>query len=288
MPELAELKLTSDFINHTCWGKTFVGVEKNPTHKGETINIEYSFNISAKSKGKELQLIFSTADDNLTTEEPGDHIQLAYLMMTMGMSGHFTWLNPGETHKHAHLRFKCETGGELAFVDVRRFGKWKFGFWNKDRGPDPTDQFQDFVRNIKNNLHKKDFDKPICEVLMNQRYFNGIGNYLRAEILYRVDTNPFLSARETLQKNPNIYQLCRWAPLQAYKLGGGQLKDWENPFGKNTDVSSWDEFMLCYSNPQMGRIVDNNGRTFWYDPKWHGFEYLLTKGRPETNSNTNI
>ena len=35
------------------------------------------------------------------------------------------------------------------------------------------------------NLEKSVFNKPICEVLLNQKYFNGIGNYLRAEILYR-------------------------------------------------------------------------------------------------------
>jgi len=29
------------------------------------------------------------------------------------------------------------------------------------------------------------FNKPICEVLLNQKYFNGIGNYLRAEVLHR-------------------------------------------------------------------------------------------------------
>lgn len=33
------------------------------------------------------------------------------------------------------------------------------------------------------------FDSPICEVLLDQRYFNGIGNYLRAEILGRAGIN---------------------------------------------------------------------------------------------------
>lgn len=39
--------------------------------------------------------------------------------------------------------------------------------------------------NVLKNLEDRAFDKPICEVLLNQKYFNGIGNYLRAEILYR-------------------------------------------------------------------------------------------------------
>ena len=42
-----------------------------------------------------------------------------------------------------------------------------------------------FRNNVLQNLEAAAFNKPICEVLLNQKYFNGIGNYLRAEILYR-------------------------------------------------------------------------------------------------------
>lgn len=40
-------------------------------------------------------------------------------------------------------------------------------------------------QNVLSNLKDKAFDRPICETMLNQKYFNGIGNYLRAEILYR-------------------------------------------------------------------------------------------------------
>ena len=42
------------------------------------------------------------------------------------------------------------------------------------------------------------FNKAICETLLNQKYFNGIGNYLRAEILYRLKIPPFTKARDVL------------------------------------------------------------------------------------------
>ena len=42
-----------------------------------------------------------------------------------------------------------------------------------------------FRANVLNNLEASAFNKPICEALLNQKYFNGIGNYLRAEVLYR-------------------------------------------------------------------------------------------------------
>jgi endonuclease VIII-like 1 len=264
MPELAELRLTADYINQEAQNRVFTSVKKNPVHKGKEVEIPFNgFTISAESRGKELML-------TLTQYNSQHQVKL---LMTMGMSGHFNWVETGVISKHSHLRFQS-ADGSLDFVDVRRFGKWKLvEDWSDNRGPDPTQQFQDFVRNVKANLHKKDFDKPICEVLMNQKWFNGIGNYLRAEILYRMDINPFMTAREALTKHTNIFSLCRTIPETAYLLGGGELKDWKNPFIFETveDVKQgWKEFMLCYGNPAMATMIDNNGkgRRFWYHPKW--------------------
>lgn len=264
MPELAELRLTADYINQESENRIFYGVKKNPVHKGKEVKVPFNeFTISAESRGKELMLKITQVNSSYQVK----------LLMTMGMTGYFDWIASGTVSKHSHLRFQSENGS-LDFVDVRRFGKWKLvEDWSDNRGPDPTQQFQDFVRNIKNNLHKKDFDKPICEVLMNQKWFNGIGNYLRAEILYRMDINPFISAREALTNNNSIYSLCRTIPETAYLLGGGELKDWKNPFHFETveDVKfGWKEFVQCYGKPGMATMIDNNGkgRRFWYDPKW--------------------
>merc|ERR1711997_347271 len=63
--------------------------------------------------------------------------------------------------------------------DYRRFGKWEInGEWGKDRGPDPISNYEDFRSNILNNLEDVAFNGPICETMLNQKYFNGIGNYL--------------------------------------------------------------------------------------------------------------
>jgi endonuclease VIII-like 1 len=270
MPELAELKLTADYINQQSVGRTFLKVKKNPKHKGVDIFecIDFPFQLAAKSRGKELMIEISTAPEFATAE----NYKVYHLMMTMGMSGYFNWVPAGTISKHSHLKFY--TGeGSLDFIDVRRFGKWKWGYWNKDRGPDPTEQFQDFVRNIKDNLNKKEFDKPIHEVLMNQKYFNGIGNYIRCEVLYRIETlNPFISARDAIKEyGEEIFMLCKAIPERAYLLGGGELKDWKNPFQFETleEVKmGWKEFMKCYGVPGMATIIDKGGRRFWYDPKW--------------------
>jgi endonuclease VIII-like 1 len=264
MPELAEVRLTSDFVNKVSSGKIFHSVWKNPVHKGQPFQIDYPFEILAQSRGKEMMLEISESslfhDKNQTP-------RVQILMMTMGMGGHFEWAESGNRIKHTHLSFLSDSG-ELAFVDIRRFGKWKFGFWNPDRGPDPTNEFDVFKRNVFVNMESKDFRKPIHELLMNQKYFNGIGNYLRAEILFRTNCNPFISGKEAIENFPEILDLCKDLPLIAYQLGGGRLKDWKNPYGESTP-DTWQKFMLCYGNKSMSKILDKNGRTFWYDPKWN-------------------
>ena len=258
MPELAELKLTAQFINEASHGLKFTNIKKNPVHKGTEVNPPFDkFTISAESRGKELVVYLN--DRNSTEKVP--------LRMSMGMAGHFQISNTGNENKHAHLKFYSTDGTTLSFVDVRRFGKWKLGHeWSDNRGPDPTYEYYAFVENVKLNLDKKAFQKPICEVLMNQRYFNGIGNYLRAEILYRIeDLNPFMPAKDAITKFPEILELCREIPMLAFVMGGGKIKDWKNPFEEGYQKSN---FFQCYSNIHASNVVDAGGRRFWYDPKW--------------------
>ena len=184
------------------------------------------------------------------------------------MSGYFSLTKTGDEHKHAHITFCTDDGASLSFVDVRRFGKWKQGvWWNKDRSPDPTIEFKDFRLNVIDNLHRAAFNKPIYETLMDQKFFNGIGNYLRAEILYRIPSlDPRTTGREAISSHPEVLELCRDIPNMAYIQGGGSIRDWVNPFDGARDIH--ENFMICYGRSGMGQVVDRNGRRFWFDPKW--------------------
>ena len=265
MPELAELRLTADYINKCSHGEGpgihYTKIEKNPNHKGTHCITPESpkdyFSLSAESRGKEL-IVYIKEGDNITP-----------LRMGMGMSGHFELTNTGQESKHAHLKFYRKDGTTLSFVDVRRFGKWKAGeTWSTNRGPDPTTEADEFKYHILKNLDKKVFDQPIHLVLMNQKYFNGVGNYLRAEILYRLpEINPFMQAKVAIEKHPKLIELCTIIPRRAYVLGGGQLKYWENPF--KTDKEKFEKFIQCYGNSRMAWCKDKNGRRFWFDPKWY-------------------
>jgi len=255
MPELAELRLTADYINGVASGVTFDEVQKSPQHKGEEpLLASDQFTISAESRGKELMLHLEHRT------EPAEK-----LLMTMGMSGHFQWAGVGmPIPKHTHLAFTSDAG-TLCFVDVRRFGKWKLAEdWSANRGPDPVTEHDQFVEVVKQAAAGRKGDKPIHLALMDQSLFNGVGNYIRAEIIYRMwDFSPFAPLREAV-KREDLFELCKIVPSMSYKLGGGQLGDWKSPTGE--DPSSFRDFIKCYGYGVA--IKDKGGRTFWMDPKW--------------------
>jgi len=256
MPELAEVKIMSEYINWVNVDETFVAVEKSKENKNPDIKIPYkSFKVSSKSRGKELMLIIS----DITTKESKT------ILMGMGMSGNWIFIEKGPTPKHAHLIFHTDWGGRLCMVDFRRFSRWKESdTWSDNRGPCMLTEWEEFVTNLENNCYKKIFDKPIYELMMDQKYFGGLGNYLRAEILDRSNQNPFVSSREAIE-NKLMLKLCREVVMEAYQLGGGQLSQWTNPYFN--DKVTFREWLQCYGKKE--KIVDSKGRTFWFDSKWN-------------------
>ncbi|KAG8440357.1 hypothetical protein GDO86_006200 [Hymenochirus boettgeri] len=201
MPEGPELHLASLFVNKVCNGLVFTGaVEKSTVSKNTDVPFSCpEYTISALSRGKEVKLILTPVDDG----SEGIHI-----IFRFGMSGCFKFTPEDQIPKHAHLRFYTKDTPQwiLCFVDPRRFGTWVVnGSWQPERGPCVMQEYEKFRDNVLNNLSDKAFDKPICEVMLNQKYFNGIGNYLRAEILFRLQIPPFMPARTVLEalKNPN-------------------------------------------------------------------------------------
>jgi formamidopyrimidine-DNA glycosylase len=257
MPEIIELKIASDFVN-TKSDLTFnrVGfskVTKNPT---DIIPNDFGdFKIRSTTRGKEMKLILSGKSE-------------ISLIFQFGMSGNWKWVDEDLLDKEKHHHFRLHTGNKvLTFWDPRRFGGWRLGDWSKDRGPDPIKEFELFKQNLTNSKGRWK-SKPIFEVMLDQSIFNGIGNYLRSEIISRAGINPFVTWND-LNNNERdlITSLCRSIPLEVEDLGGGQLRDWDNPDG--IDSGKFNNWLKCYSKEKS--ILDKNGRRFWFDSKWFGY-----------------
>lgn len=266
MPEWSEVKIMSEYFNEIVENKTFINVRKSDVSKVKTDlktnSWSLGFTLISETRGKEFMIKFCRKPECFK------HFNNEVMVCNMGMSGHWQMVPSDKLPKHAHLIFDTNDGESLCLVDMRRFARWQWSDgWSIKRGPDPIKEFDSFVKNVRDNIDKKLFQKPIYEVLMNQQYFNGIGNYLRAEILYRIDENPFLSAKEYISKQPIIFELCKSIPLETYAIGGGQLKEWTNPF--NMDKLTFGQWLKCYGKKDMANLVDKNSRKFWYDKKYN-------------------
>jgi endonuclease VIII-like 1 len=272
MPEIAEVKLTSEFINKH-GRKDFVKIEKSPVSKVKcdlTLLNFSQFIVMSASRGKEMTLLF--VDSSGPYQEKTTVLSTKLMKVTLGMSGAWIFYDPTDPkteklHKHVHLRLYTSKGLILGLYDTRRFAKWSWNDFDENRSPCPISETLKFQDNLVDNWKThKDFTKQnLSEIMMSQRWFNGVGNYLRAEILYRFNKNPFqvasnLTESEVLDLAAITIGCCN----TAYMLGGGQLKDWKNPDGE--DPASFKEWMKCYGI--MEKTVDGTGRAFWFDPKW--------------------
>ncbi|XP_054442171.1 endonuclease 8-like 1 isoform X2 [Pteronotus mesoamericanus] len=281
MPEGPELQLASHFVNKACKGLVFGGcVEKSPVSRNPEVPFESSaYYISASARGKELRLTLSPLPGAQPPQEP-----LA-LIFHFGMSGSFQLVPSNALPPHAHLRFYTAPPGPrlvLCFVDIRRFGHWDIGGkWQPGRGPCVLLEYQQFRENVLQNLADKVFDRPICEALLDQRFFNGIGNYLRAEILYRLKIPPFEKARTVLEalkqhrlspeltlsqkiraklQNPDLLELCHSVPKEVVQLGG---KGYGQKSGEE-DFAAFRAWLQCYCMAGMSSLRDRHGRTIWF------------------------
>lgn len=242
MPEYLEILANSNYIN-SLKEKKFNQIYTQPISKYVIKNIityhnKDPFTISAEQNGKQLALSF---ENNR-------------LLFSMGMSGGFIFIPnkeiPINIKKHAVMIIEGENHN-LILHDIRRFAKWtETNEWGKDRGPDPIKEKERFEKNILNNLKKKTFDKPIYELLMDQKYFSGIGNYLRAMILYRSGGDIFSSARDYITRNHeklflSINQILLEG-IQHLKAGKDFPSSWYYPYFSSNF------------------LIDRNNRRFWF------------------------
>lgn len=181
MPEGPEIRISTLFVNSACNDRLFCGspVKSSVSKCGEIPFSSAGYTITAESRGKEMALVL------FCQTAPNNH---ARVLFRFGMTGRFRFGPEDEEEKHVHLKFTAagEPRLSLRFVDPRRFGSWHVSDeWGEDRGPDPMYEYTLFRSNVLDNVHLPVFKKPICELMLNQKYFNGIGNYLRAEVLLR-------------------------------------------------------------------------------------------------------
>lgn len=229
MPEGPEVRKTTDFLSMSVDRtiSSFTVLSGRYTRTGgipNAVNAVLPAKIkSVDCKGK---FIYFTLTYNNNQEY--------YLFSTLGMTGMWS----SEKSKHARFSISFNDESTLYYNDIRNFGTLKFISDKKVLikklnllGPDVlgSDVTWDLIKSAC--LRKP--NKTIAECLMNQSLISGVGNYLKAEILYDAKISPHRLCKDITEKEfKTLAESCYWVTRLSYKMGGATLSTYRQPNGE--------------------------------------------------------
>jgi DNA-formamidopyrimidine glycosylase len=149
----------------------------------------------------------------------------SFLFSTLGMSGSY---NPNSDAKNIRVTFILGNQS-LHYCDPRNFGTFKYVPNQKDLekklkslGPDPLqtpidkNQFKEIITRGKRG------GKTMAELLMDQSVIAGIGNYLKAEVLWLSKISPHRTANSLSDEERDmLYSMIRTVMMESYRYGQG-------------------------------------------------------------------
>lgn len=140
--------------------------------------------------------------------------------------------------KHTHVVFHFESGDELRYLDVRKFGRMSLvekgqEFAHKSLqklGPEPTKEAFN-LEEMREFLTRR--TKAIKGVLLDQEIVVGIGNIYADEILFEAKIHPTAAANSlTDQEESRLYEAILSVMEIAVKNGGTTIRTYQNAFGE--------------------------------------------------------
>ena len=160
----------------------------------------------------------------------------------------------------------------LYFSDQRRFGNFKVVDTveaTAKLGRLGWDAIEDPRGSVTSSLLTKHGKKAIADVLLMQDVFAGVGNYVRAEALYRARIHP-----DRLVGNVSAAELTALCAAvsavlnESYKVGGATLKTFYTD-GERGGFSNQLRVYGRHADPEgnlTDRKKDRKGRTVWFVP----------------------
>lgn len=229
-PEGAEVKIIAEGIAHALTGKIIIGVEilsgrysKEGKQPDGWQELQEALPLKVIGAGCHGKFIFALLEDE------------RYLWSTLGMTG--SW-NPFET-KHARIKITTQDGTYLWYNDMRNFGTLKFVIGKREMlkklktlGPDMLSQ-DVTTAEFKAALMKKN-KHTISQTLMNQKLICGVGNYVKAEALYKAKISPHrITSSLTDDEFAKLNDACKKILNDSYELGGSSIRSYKTFDGKS-------------------------------------------------------
>ncbi len=198
-----------------------------------------------------------------------------FVWNTLGMSGYWSY----SEKKHSRVRFDFDDGSSIWYTDTRNFGTLKFAMTFEETeekllqlGPDPLTH-DVHIDQFRHRLFKKNKkgEKTICEALMNQKTIAGVGNYIKAEVLWLSRVSPLrtinsLTDEEVISLRDNIQSVIR----TSYQNGGATIKSF---YGADGSKGTYSSRFLVYNqktDPFDNEVIKTktpDGRTTHWVPE---------------------
>jgi formamidopyrimidine-DNA glycosylase len=163
----------------------------------------------------------------------------ALMVLHLGMTGRLALFANGTPRTpHDHLRFVLDSGLEVRFNDVRRFGSIQVvapkdteksqifaGLGMEPLGPDFSSNY--LLKKAKGKL------RPIKNFLMDSKVVVGIGNIYANEILFAAGIKPTRGVRSLGKRAwDEVVEACRQVLERAIACGGTTISDYVNSSGE--------------------------------------------------------
>lgn len=197
----------------------------------------------------------------------------SFALSTLGMTG--TW-SQRET-RHARIRFDFDQGEPVFFVDSRNFGTFKFirgrsNFLQKlnSLGPDMLSENVS-LSTFQERLLKYS-ERTLPEVLMDQTVICGVGNYVKAEALWRARLSPHRTVSTLTESDmSNLCDSVKEVLRLAYRGRGASIRDYRDANGDEGEATLEFAVYGLKKDPMGNSIVREetlDGRVTHWSPGW--------------------
>ncbi len=259
MPEGPEVKIASDYFNNFFSSSKKISFEIITDYYQE----KYSEVFSSINKSLKIFKPTYTVGKNIFLKLSKNKIFNFHLGMTGGWSNKLV--------KHCHFRV-YDHNNEIFFRDVRKFGKMRI--ITESQFNEQFNFRHDLLSDsycIKTHLYfleKINFKKSICSIIMDQKYFPGVGNYIKSEGLYISKIHPEEKWGKLNEKQKyKLIESLKKVMYDSYNSGGAELKDFQNPFHQSQFELKIYGKKLTKKNNLVTSLVTSDSRRSWFCEK---------------------
>lgn len=272
MPEGPEVKVVTNWLHTYAAGKIITDCCTEYKGKSGYDTVKGSIIEKITCKGKQIFFHFSRNGKvdiiynnrlalfgKWTSDKPESHLRF--------------WFKLGNTLDHTTEKIKeIDTTSYLYFSDTTNFGGLdilspiSYEFKLQDIGPDLLSENVSFDLYKKKIMSSRIKNQCICKFLTEQKYFSGIGNYLKSEILYfsRIAPNRTLGSlteSEIIELYTKSIQLIKL----SYSYGGLTIDTFWSPDGKRGEYPKviYDMIKDPLGNPIMKSTEYDGKSTYW-------------------------